>query len=564
MRPLGTKLPRLALLLALLALFAGLKAMHQIHWAQGRDGRFYTDVARHVMDGEGLATRISNYNQGFQTFPHRTNQTPLWPLVYGLSARVVGLETAAKRIPQLLYLVDLLLLYFLANRVWLRISGRPARGIAGTGAPDLGHAAVFLFGANAIFFRFTSQPFTEALAFGLAFGALLCLDEAAVRRSAAWAVGAGALATLTMLTRGQLLAVPVAIVGGLAVAGWRRPRGWLLPVAGAGACVAVLVPWALYLATWVDQLTLPIILGFGQQNRAIGLPHFDFFVKTHGLADYLADRWGGVVTAFDPGDDESYFASFGWPVALVPVAAVLGAVAYLRGAGRTGRWIDPEKALVWTVVAVAVGSLLPVHHAHGVIFRPWLFSYRHGLPFLFALVPAFAYLLSRPQLAVRLGSLAVLAVGCVQAAVAVSGELPGNSSNPVRPSERQLGRWLDSHDHTPIVLFSDPSRLALVSKAYFHWTICDEPPENTERLIKEAGVEYVVRRGNEKHCPFTRVDGLVPLKSFRKGADLLVLATPNAHPPAEDVARGPVRSRKFRRALDDLPEDAEAPVEDEP
>ena len=36
-----------------------------------------------------------------------------------------------------------LLLYFLANRIWLRVAGRPASGIAGSGVPDLPRVEVY-------------------------------------------------------------------------------------------------------------------------------------------------------------------------------------------------------------------------------------------------------------------------------------------------------------------------------------------------------------------------------------------------------------------------------------
>ncbi|MGI9592702.1 MAG: hypothetical protein ACR2P8_15135, partial [Myxococcota bacterium] len=299
MRRLAPAQARTLLLLALLAVFAVLKAQHQIHWTQGRDGRYYADIARQVMNGEGLTTRISNYNQGYREWPARTNQAPLWIVIHGISARWIGFETAARRLPQLFYLIDLVLLYFLANRVWLRIAGRPAAGWAGSGVPNLGHLAVLLFGANAVFFRFTSLPFTEGLAFGLSFGARLAVDRAAERGHAGWGALAGGLATLALLTRGQLLAVPIAVLGGLVIASL-RPGGWRIAAAGAVTGGLVLAPWVVYLASWVPVLTLPIVLGFGQLQQSIGLPPFSFFVETETLAAYLVDRWSGVVTAFDP------------------------------------------------------------------------------------------------------------------------------------------------------------------------------------------------------------------------------------------------------------------------
>lgn len=522
---------RILLLLALVAVFAALKAQHEIHWTQGRDGRYYSDIARQVMNGEGLTTRISNYNQGYREWPAHTNQAPLWLLAYGYSARWLGLETAARRLPQLFYLVDLVLVYLLANRIWLRIAGRPAAGIAGSGVPDLGHAAVLILGANAVFFRFTSLPFTEGLAFGLSFAALLALDRAAEGGRAAWAAGAGALAGLALLTRGQLLAVPLAVLGGLAIAGL-RPGGWRLPLAGAGAVALVLAPWVAWLASWVPHLSAPIVLGFGRLQESIGLPAFSFFVETDSFGAYLLDRWQGVVTAFDPRSELSYFASYGWPVALAPLAGVAALLRLARRPSRVRRWLAPERALVWTAVALGIGSLLPVHHAHSVLFEPWLFGYRHGLPFLYLLLPALALWLSAPHRVLRVAAAVVVAVGVLQEARAVSAELPGDSRPIVEPAEVRLGRWLDEMKGHPIVVYWDPTRIPLVSeKAYVHWTECNQPPEALERLIADAGVQFLVQRRAEARCPFAQTEGLVKVKAFGARPGLVVYATQNVDLP---------------------------------
>ena len=534
-RPAPTQ-ARFLLLFVLLASFAALKAQHEIHWTQGRDGRYYSDIARQVMNGEGLTTRISNYNQGYRTWPARTNQAPLWLVTYGLSARAIGLETAARRLPQLFYLIDLVLLYFLANRMWLRFAGRPAAGIAGSGVPDLGHAAVLLFGVNAIFFRFTSLPFTEGLAFGLTFGALLALDRAAERGSMRWGSLAGGLATLAVLTRGQLLAVPIAVMGGLVIASF-RPRGWRVFAAGAATAAVVFAPWVAYLATWLPALSLPLVLGFGQVQGSIGLPPFSFFVESESLGAYLLDRWGGVVTAFDPRDELSYFASFGWPVLLAPLAGVAALVLLVRRPSRLRGWLAPEQALPWTAVALGIGCLLPIHHAHSVVFQPWLFSYRHGLPYLFLLLPALAFWLSRPQAGLRLATAGMIAVGVVQAGSALRDELPGDSASIVNDTEILLGRWLDTLPGRPVVVYWDPTRIPLVSeKAVAHWTDCDQSAETIQRLIEEAGAQFFIRNKNQRRCPNSQDKGLRKVRSVHANRShrLEVLAPPQV---ADEMAR---------------------------
>jgi hypothetical protein len=506
---------RLLFLLVLLASFAALKAQHEIHWTQGRDGRYYSDIAGQVMNGRGLTTRISNYNQGYREWPARTNQAPLWLLTYGLSARSLGLETAAQRLPQLFYLIDLLLLYFLANRMWLRFAGKPMAGIAGSGVPDFGHVFVLLFGANAIFFRFTSLPFTEGLAFGLTFGALLALDRAAERGSAGWGSLAGGLATLAVLTRGQLLAVPIAVMGGLLIASF-RPRGWRIFAAGAATAALVFAPWVAYLVTWLPNLSLPLVLGFGQLQGSVGLPPFSFFVESESLGAYLVDRWGGLVTAFDPRDELSYFASHGWPVLLAPLAGLAALVLLLGKPSRLRGWLAPEHALPWTAVALGIGSLLPVHHAHAVVFKPWLFGFRHGLPYVYLLLPALAFWLSRPQTGLRIATAGIIAAGIVQAGSALRDELPGDPTSIVDETEVKLGRWLDTLPGRPVVIYWDPTRIPLVSeKAVVHWTDCDQSSETIQRLIDDAGAQLFVQHKNQRQCPVGQVEGLRRVRTVR-------------------------------------------------
>ncbi len=44
------------------------------------DGGYYTNVAQHVRDGDGLETRVSLYHKAYSYFPHPTAVQPLWPL----------------------------------------------------------------------------------------------------------------------------------------------------------------------------------------------------------------------------------------------------------------------------------------------------------------------------------------------------------------------------------------------------------------------------------------------------------------------------------------------------
>ena len=188
------------------------------------------------------------------------NQPPGWILLLAGSAGLFGMDFAARHIPEALYLLDLLLLYLLANRLRRRVSddasGSTDRGwLRADGLPDFGHFAVFLLGANAVFFRFTSLPYTEALAFAFLLGSLLSIDRAAVERSLRWAAAAGVLTALALLTRSQMLPAMIALPAALLLASLRDRR--YLGLAGAFAAAFALpwIPWAAWLSSWLSPLS---------------------------------------------------------------------------------------------------------------------------------------------------------------------------------------------------------------------------------------------------------------------------------------------------------------------
>ena len=149
--------------------------------------------------------------------------------------------------------------------MWIRFRGVPV--------VDLGHVAVFVLGTNSAFFVFTSVPWTEALAFGLLFGALLALSETVRRRSVGWAATAGAVGALAYLTRSQMIGVPVAVVCALAFAGNDRSRTRLVGAALA-AGTAVTLPWILYLASFVTHFPVRMLVDFVAYRETPQLPPY--------------------------------------------------------------------------------------------------------------------------------------------------------------------------------------------------------------------------------------------------------------------------------------------------
>ena len=182
-------------------------------WANDAD--YYFTIARSVAEGEGLKSNLSLYYQGFKELPHFVTGSPVWPLFLGSIGAVIGMETAALWVPNALYMTSLVLLYLLGVRLTRAISapagenGSAPQAAAAAGGwlfredavVNLGHVAVLLFASNAVYFQFSSVPNNEPLAFCLVFGALLALERAARGHAIGWALLAGALAGLAVLTR---------------------------------------------------------------------------------------------------------------------------------------------------------------------------------------------------------------------------------------------------------------------------------------------------------------------------------------------------------------------------
>ncbi|GEM_PF-2841706 len=532
------------LLLLLVGGLVWLKAGYRITNGYGIDGRYYLQLARHIQEGDGLVSSVSLYHQGFRTWPHRVNQTPLWPLMLGAGARLTSLDVAGRRLPELLWVLDLFLVYALANRLWNRVAQRPAAGWLGSGVPNLGHAAVLLIGTNPVLFRFTSAPYSEALGFALAFGGLLALDLAAERGSARWAALCGVLCALAVLTRGQLVVLLLAVLGGLVLAARGHERGWRLPAMAAAMVIVVFAPWIAYLASWVPRLTPTVVLGFATVPEALSLPTYDFWVTTDSLGDYLWDRGNGLLVAFTYGHRQSYSASHGPAVYLLFAALAVVAVLLARCPRRVFDWFGPQQALVWAMLAIGIGTLLPVHHAHAKIIFEWLFGHRHGLPLVFLLIPAMACLFAQRLVVVRLAT--AIVVGWTGIAGAVRIAEAGKVSDGIKPPDHYFARWIDERPEPPIILTTKPTNMAYLSRGRFHWTACMESADTTRKLIEDTGVEYVAVFRQQRKCPYfvgMTEDELYPIETFGHKPRIVLFATKHA-PEFPAILRKRLRQHK--------------------
>jgi hypothetical protein len=520
------------LLFLILVPLAGFKAAYDPGLGRNSlDGDYYYQVARHVAEGDGLVTSVSLYHQGFKSLPHPTNIYPLWPLVLGYAGRVVPLPVAAAVLPEAFFFASLLLLYPLANRLAERLRGRPEPYVLGPGRVlDLGHVAVMLFGFNAVFFNFTSLPYTEGIGYTLAFGALLALDRSASgRRGLGWAAAAGALAALAYLARVQMVMVVPAVVAALALAGLRRRERLAAAGVAAAAAILVVLPWVLHLASFIQPFEPWVLLEFGAYRETPEIEPFGSRLPIGpGWWARLRDFAAGLRAAFDPrGGVTSYAGSFGLAAFVVPMALLHLALSRRRWRQLAGVLVRPEGAVVAATAAAAAAMVLPLHFLHLRFLWEWRFGFRHGLSFGLLVLVAVAYLLAHGEPLVRRVTLVLLAFTLVTGSVRTAEVLTAPRGWGLLPAEEELVAWLDARSPGPVVLTTNAQPLSVYSRAGFHWMECGESAEKTRTILRLLPIDYVLVYQAESGCPFIRgVPELTPVRRFGEGAGAVWVLAP--------------------------------------
>ncbi len=483
---------RYILPLLLLAFFAQakLELNPQSRYERMSDGLFYYQIAEHVADGDGLLTSVSLYGQGLREMPSPTTVQPLWPLVMGLSARWIGLDRAAESLPELLYFVVLVLLYPLGNRVGRSLGGEILLAPRGIPLLDLGTLAVAILGSNSAFSAYTSKAYTEGLAFALLTASLLALPSPGGRRLVLRGALAGALAGLAYLTRSQLVGAPFAVAGALIFVGLGVRPLRRAAVASLLASVAVVLPWIVFLIYSLGSFSPRVLISFSAYRETAELAPVALVRSFPGATERLLDLAGSLVHAFNPLDRFSYFTSFGLIIYAVPVFAFALAYRLVRGSASLLGDTGDQRLLPLACLLIALVALLPLHVAHMALGPEWLFYWRHGLPLIFCIVPAVAWL-GRSSARSRRALVAVAAVGVFFPMLAPTSYL--KSDVPTWSAEIDFMRWLDAHPKPPVVHSMVSRSIAAQSNAVAHSINCTSADlliQQIEALPADYLVEY--------------------------------------------------------------------------
>lgn len=497
------------------------------------DGGYYTDVAQNVRDGNGLKTDISLYHQGYPYFPHPTSVYPLWPLLYGFSGKIFSIPEVGVWLSTVFYFLSLLLAF-----IWL------ARIFPGNLFPrafpgfQAAHVFVLMLGLNPQFFRFTSLPYTEGLAFVFVFGFLL--RSKALWSSPRWWAGAeiGVWLALVFLTRSQLLVMTLAALSTFAwalLAGNERRVTLFKTIACIVAAGLVITPYWLYISSFLVDPGLGTMLRFDQAQATSSLSPLPLSVQTDGILEYLADRASGFAVAFAFSGKYSYRNLYALYQYSLPLAAVLMAASTVLRI-RTERfkplfhsawiWLRRRENLHLVFVFVfACGCFLSLHTIHHTAFiKAWVFAARPALMAVFLFYLALLWLLrTKTAAGVVLG--VVLLVSSAVSNATSTYELAHRAANKAdkdKLAAPMLVEWLNAERSkrekltvvVPILL--GQQMVWRTPGVGYHWTYNRTTADELATLVDEFGADFIVVGKKMKRWQFRK-----PYRVFQNRYELV-------------------------------------------
>jgi hypothetical protein len=470
------------------------------------DGGYYTNVAANVRDGNGLTTNISLYHKAYSGFPHRTSVYPLWPLLYGLAGRWLPLLKVGVWLPTLLYFAVLMLAYFWAERAF---AGPLLEGMAWLRP---GHVLVLMLGLQQSFFKYTSLPYTEGLAYALLFAALWRTWPGWRRPGLGQGLELGAWLGMLLLARGQLVVVAIAAFGALL---WAllvaSPRAGRLTMLLGAATVfgAIAVGYRGYLSTFVDNAGWLSLLRFDLNRESDLLSRIPVLVHVDGVVGWVVDRASGFLVAFSPRGPYSYAQGYQIFQYAAVVAAPLLVLEVVRWLGPTRRrrardWLLSPRSPEWLfLVLFAVGGFLSIHAIHKAYSREWNFGMRHALISLPLFYLALVYLLRSGRRGIAVLGLCLTLAGSALGFVGLAHTIRAlKEADPVAvgrgPWKPELAAWLRERERehgglTVAMSYGWPQRLALSTPGVnYHWIYWETTLEDVTVLFEKLGVQYLL------------------------------------------------------------------------
>ena len=505
------------------------------------DGGYYTDIAQHVRDGDGLKTDISLYHQGFKYFPHPTAIYPLWPWIYGMVARfsskpilITGINLAT-----FFFFLSLIFGYLWANRVF-------PEPIFPDHLPGFtaGHVFVLMLASHTEYFIFTSQPYTEGIAYALLLAGAWRFSYLFEKGGITSGIEVGLWLGLIFLSRTQLIIVAIATFPALVGACfWHPNRKGAIQMLIVSAMTFVTIAGVHYM--WVKGFIQDFHLKQLSKNRdANQLSQFNVMVHTETVSSYLKNRLKGFIIAFKLEGRYAFSRSFRLLhyslIAAVPFC-------YFELRRYTGKFSstslsdllgNTRTTFYVFVVLLSLGGWLSIHTMHMNYFDEWFFARRQGLTCLFIFFLAMMYLLRQKKfLSVFIGVL-LLSSSTIVAYIQYSSWAKKADMNAealtrlrlseVPPRNQKLVKFLlderkKRNKLTVVWTAQQPQLMApYIPGVGFHWIYDKTTFEDVRIMFEELGADYLLlnlnetrnwefRRNNQKfHMAFD------PVKDFSK------------------------------------------------
>ncbi len=363
----------------------------------GVDGSYYFDIARNIYEGNGIATNGSLYHQGMQQFSHASPIYPLWPLLLGTLAHLLGIFTAATWVPVALYFATLITAYLVVEKILngYVIDGNLIRIKYST-------VFVYLLALHYDFFLATSRPYTEGLAYLLFIGFIYSAYQVLQREQNRHALLAGVWLALALLCRSQLIVFVFAtfIFAMAALLLQRNRQTFKLLALFTAAFVICLSPWLFFITNQLAGLSIKSLLFFDQFRASDTLSKLEVMAPASSWFDYIGQRLQGFVYAYNPENQYSFYRTY-------LLSAYLAPLALLALLFRSGDIISPVKNLLKTkgqslsgrrnsfilfFLLLAAAGYFSIHLIHKQLWAPWNFGLRHGLTCIFLFFAAFVFL----------------------------------------------------------------------------------------------------------------------------------------------------------------------------
>jgi hypothetical protein len=500
------------MLIMFLFVLANLKFSYNITQIGPRiDGGYYTDIAQHVCDGDGLMTDISLYHQGFAYFPHPANIYPLWPWVYGMAARfsskpilVTGINLAT-----FFFFLSLIFGYLWANRVFpMPIFPNYLPGFTA------GHVFLLMFASHREYFEFTSQPYTEGIAYTLLFAGAWRFSRLFEKGGFASGVEVGLWLGLIFLSRTQLILVAMATFPALVGACfWHTNRKQAIQMLVAAAITFGTIIGIHYM--WVKDFIRDFhLLQLGKNRDINPLSQFNVMVHTETVSAYLKNRLKGFFIAFQLNGRYAFTRSFRLLHYSLLVAVPFCYFDLRKYAPRvslasTSEFLRNKRTTFLVFVGLlSLGGWLSIHAIHMNYFDEWFFARRQGIICLPMFFLGTMYLLRRRTIVpvfigmLILGTSALLAFHqySVWAKKAdMNTEVLSQirlSGKPIRNQE--LVQFLlderSKKDKLTVVWTAhEPQLMALyIPDVGFHWIYEKTTFEDVKIMFDELGADYLL------------------------------------------------------------------------